>query len=81
MNGKTIIQGGVHIIGKSDYPSDMSSDASKMFGNNIVNLLKIMVGEEGKLLFNIEDDIINGTTAVYNREYISQRIRQMLNIK
>jgi NAD(P) transhydrogenase subunit alpha len=81
VNGKTIISGGVHIIGKSDYPSDMSSDASKMFGNNIVNLLKIMVDADGKLIFNIEDDIINGTTAVYGKEYISQRIRQILNIK
>lgn len=81
VNGKTIISGAVHIIGKSDYPSDMSSDASKMFGNNIVNLLKIMIDNEGKLLFNIEDDIINGTTAVYGKEYISQRVRQVLNIK
>jgi H+-translocating NAD(P) transhydrogenase subunit alpha len=80
-NGKKIIVNGVSIIGKSDYPSDMPTDASKMFGSNIINLLKIMVDEKGNLLLNMEDDIINGTTAVQNKEYISQRIRQMLNIK
>jgi NAD(P) transhydrogenase subunit alpha len=80
-NGKTITVNGVKIVGKSDYPSDMPTDASKMFGSNIVNLLKIMINKEGKLVMNMNDDIINGTTAVHNREYVSQRIKQMLNIK
>jgi NAD(P) transhydrogenase subunit alpha len=80
-NGKNILINGVNIIGKSDYPSDMPSDASKMFGCNIINLLKIMVDKEGKLMLNMQDDILNGTTAVHSKEYISQRVRQMLNIK
>jgi NAD(P) transhydrogenase subunit alpha len=80
-NGKNIIVNGVHIIGKSDYPSDMSSDASKMFGCNIINLLKIMVDKDANLNLNMQDDIINGTTAVHGGEYISQRIKQLLNIK
>jgi NAD(P) transhydrogenase subunit alpha len=80
-NGKNIIVNGVNIIGKSDYPSDMPSDASKMFGCNIINLLKIMVDKDSKLILNLQDDIINGTTAVHGKEYVSQRVRQLLNIK
>jgi NAD(P) transhydrogenase subunit alpha len=80
-NGKTEIVNGVTIIGKSDYPSDMPTDASKMFGSNINNLLKIMIDKEGNLVLNMQDDIINGTTAVHAREYVSQRVKQMLNIK
>lgn len=80
-NGKNIVVQGVHIIGKSDYPSGMPTDASKMFGCNIINLLKIMVDKDGNLVLNMNDDIINGTTAVHNKEYISQRVKQMLNIK
>lgn len=80
-NGKTVVVNGVKIIGKSDYPSDMSTDASKMFGSNIINLLKIMIDKEGNLALNMQDDIINGTTAVHAKEYISQRVKQMLNIK
>jgi NAD(P) transhydrogenase subunit alpha len=80
-NDRTILVNGVTIIGKSDFPSDMPSDASKMFGSNIINLLKIMIGKDGTLDLNMNDDIINGTTAVHNREYISQRVRQMLDIK
>jgi NAD(P) transhydrogenase subunit alpha len=79
-NGKTVIVNGVRIVGKSDYPSEMPTDASKMFGSNIVNLMKIMVEKDGRLNLNMSDDIINGTTAVHGREFVSQRVKQMLNI-
>jgi NAD/NADP transhydrogenase alpha subunit len=80
-NGKNTIVNGVNIIGKSDFPSEMPSDASKMFGCNIINLLKIMINKDARLNLNLQDDIINITTAVHGREYISQRVKQMLNIK
>jgi NAD(P) transhydrogenase subunit alpha len=80
-NGKSIVVNEVIIVGKSDYPSDLPSDASKMFGNNIINLLKIMVDKEGNLVLNMKDDIILGTTAVHGKEYVSPRIKQILNIK
>lgn len=80
-NGTTIVVNGVTIIGKSDYPSEMPTDASKMFGSNIINLLKIMIDKEGKLVLNMQDDIIKGTTACHQKEYVSERVKQMLNIK
>jgi NAD(P) transhydrogenase subunit alpha len=81
VNGKNTIVNGVTIIGKSDYPSDMPTDASKMFGSNIINLLKIMIDKQGNIVLNMADDIIKGTTAVSGKEYVSDRVRQMLNIK
>jgi NAD(P) transhydrogenase subunit alpha len=80
-NGSVEVVNGVTIIGKSDYPSDMPTDASKMFGSNIINLLKIMVEKDGNLRINLQDDIVAGTTAVHGGEYVSQRVKQMLNIK
>jgi H+-translocating NAD(P) transhydrogenase subunit alpha len=80
-NGKNIVVNGVKIIGKTDYPSEMPSDASKMFGSNVINLLKIMIDKDAKLNLNMQDDIINGTTAVHSKEYISARVKQILNIK
>jgi len=80
-NGDTIVVNNITIVGKSDYPSDMPSDASKMFGSNVLNLLKILIDREGRLNVNLEDEIIAGTTAVHNGSYISQRLKQMLNIQ
>jgi NAD(P) transhydrogenase subunit alpha len=80
-NDKTLVYGGVTVVGKSDFPSDMPADASKMFGSNIINLMKILVDKDGNLALNLEDEIINGTVAIHNKEYVSPRIRQILNIK
>ena len=80
-NGTTVEVNGVKIIGKSDYPSGMPSDASKMFGSNIINLLKIMIDKNGNLKPDMTDEIVSGTTAVHGKEYISQRVKQMLEIK
>ncbi|HLP72196.1 MAG TPA: Re/Si-specific NAD(P)(+) transhydrogenase subunit alpha [Bacteroidales bacterium] len=80
-SGENILADGVHIIGKTDYPSEMPTDASRMFGCNLINLLRIMTDKEGKLVLDMNDEIIKGTTAVHGKEYISQRIKQILNIK
>ncbi len=78
--GQNIVVGGVSIIGKTDYLSEMSTDASKMFGSNVINLLKIMVDKSGNLVLNMDDDIIKGTTAIHRKEYVGQRLKQILNI-
>jgi NAD(P) transhydrogenase subunit alpha len=78
-NGKTVVVNEVTIVGKSDYPSDLPTDASRMFGNNIINLLKIMVDKSGTITVNLQDEIMLGTTAVHGKEYVSQRLKTMLN--
>lgn len=78
---RVIVVNGVTIAGNCNYPSEMPADASKMFGNNILNLLKIMIGGQGELKLDLQDEIIHGTTAVHEKEYISERIKQILNIK
>lgn len=80
-NGKTIKVNGVTIIGNSEFPSEMPLDSSKMFGSNIVNLLKVVIDKEGKLVYNLNDEILAGTIAVHNYEYVSQRAKQILGIK
>ncbi len=54
---------------------------ARCLGHNIINLLKIMIDKNGNLVLNLEDDIINCTTAVHSGEYVSQRVQKMLNIK
>jgi len=81
VNGTTVVAHGVKIVGKSDYPATMSSDASKMFGNNTINLLKIMVDKQGQVVPDMTDEIIKGTTAVHGKEYVSPRAKQILEIK
>jgi len=80
-NAKTIVVNGVTIGGRSYYPSAMSSDASRMFGNNLINLLRIMTDGKGNLRIDLSDEIIAGTAAVHGGEYCSPRVKQLLEIK
>ncbi len=58
--GKTISIHGITIIGVTNLPSTMPTDASKMFGKNVINFIKNMI-KDGKTELNLEDDIISGT--------------------
>lgn len=78
--GKNIIINMVNIVGRTDYPSYMPTDSSRMFGNNIINLLKIIIGREGQITLNMDDEIIRGTVAVYKGNYVSARLKQILDI-
>lgn len=80
-DGKNVIEDGVTIVGRSDYPAFMSSDASRMFGNNLINLLRIMTDREGNVKPDPADEIVAGTTAVSGGEYRSPRVIQLLDIK
>ncbi len=77
-NNKVIEKHQVKIIGKSNYPSDMPSDASKMFGKNLVNFLKLLIDEDGNLSLNFEDEIIHGTCITHKNEIINERVKQSI---
>ncbi len=76
---KTVIVNGVQIVGQSYYPSTMPSDASKMFGKNVINLLKLMVDKSGALQLNFEDEIIAGCCITHKNEIINQRVKSTIN--
>jgi NAD(P) transhydrogenase subunit alpha len=80
-NGEIIVENGVSIIGKSNYPSGMPVDASKMFGRNIVNLFKILIDRDGNLALNEKDDIVSSALAVRAKEYFSRRVKELLGVK
>jgi NAD(P) transhydrogenase subunit alpha len=60
-NNETVVKNGVTIIGNSFLPSEMPSDASKLYGKNILNFLQLIITKEGNLNLNFEDDLVKGT--------------------
>jgi len=77
-NGEAIVHNGVTIIGRSDLPSAMSSDSSKMFGQNVINFLKLIIDEEGNMKLNFEDDIIKGTCVTHEKQIVNERIKEFI---
>jgi NAD(P) transhydrogenase subunit alpha len=63
-NNETIRYRGVTIVGNSNLPSSMPSDASKLYGKNILNFLQLIINKEGELFLNWEDELVKGSGVV-----------------
>ncbi len=75
-NGKTIVHKQVKIVGNSTFPSEMPTDASRMFGKNLTNFIKILVSEEGGLNLNFEDDIVSTTCLTREGEIVNEKVKE-----
>ncbi len=73
-----IICGNVIIIGNSNLAASMPSDASKSYGRNVLNFLKMLINKEGGLLIDFTDDIINSTCITKDGEIISPIVKKNL---
>jgi NAD(P) transhydrogenase subunit alpha len=60
-NNEAVQYNGVCIIGNSSLASTMPSDASKLYGKNVLNFLSLIIDKEGKLNVNMEDDLVAGS--------------------
>ncbi len=56
---------GVKIIGYTDLPSRLPTQASQLYGNNLVNLLKLLCPKkDGQIDINFDDEVIRGLTVI-----------------
>jgi len=78
-NNETVVQNGVTIIGQSNYPSLMPVDASRMFGKNVLNFMKLVIADDGKLNLNFEDEIVKGTCITHQGELFNERVKSVIN--
>ena len=51
---------GVKVIGLNNLPSLLSTDASALYARNILEFIKLLLDETGKLTLNLEDDLVKG---------------------
>jgi len=77
-NEKTIVKHGITIVGNSNFPSEMPTDASKMYGKNVLNFLKLIIDENGNINLNFEDDIVKGTCITKGNEIVNERVKSII---
>jgi len=78
-NNELVIHNGVKIIGNSNYPSTIPTDASKMYGNNLINFLKLVIDSDGNLKLDFNDEIVRGTCITHNKTIINERVKSIKN--
>jgi NAD(P) transhydrogenase subunit alpha len=77
-NDETVNYKGVSIVGTSRLPGTMPSDASKLYGKNILNFLQLIIGKEGQLNLNFEDDLVKGTCIAHNKAVTNERVNALI---
>jgi NAD(P) transhydrogenase subunit alpha len=80
-NDKVVTHKKITIIGQSNYPAVTPLDASRMFGKNVFNFLKLIIGDEGKLSLNFEDEIVKGTCITHEGEIMNEQVRTLTENK
>lgn len=76
-NNETIVYNGVSIVGNSNLPATMPSDASKLYGKNVLNFLQLIITKEGEINLNWDDDLVKGSCITYNGEVMHERVKPL----
>lgn len=78
-NDETVLHNGVTIFGSSSLAGTMPSDASKLYGKNILNFLQLMINKEGVFNLNFEDDLVKGTCIVHEGMITNERVKALID--
>ncbi len=73
-NEQITTENGVLIVGNSNLQSGMPSDASKMYGKNILNFLQLIINNEGSFNLNFDDELVKGTCITNSGKIIHERL-------
>ena len=66
---KIVTENGVTIVGYTDFPSRMATQASTLFATNIRHMMTDLTPEkDGVINHNMEDDVIRGATVTHANE-------------
>jgi NAD(P) transhydrogenase subunit alpha len=69
MDEKIVTDNGVTIIGYTDFPSRMATQASTLYATNIRHLMTDLTPEkDGVINHDMEDDVIRGATITHEKE-------------
>jgi NAD(P) transhydrogenase subunit alpha len=66
-SGEMVVAHGVTIIGHPNMPAATPADASLLYARNIQALL-LSTLSEGKVVLNLEDEVVDGTLLTHNGE-------------
>ena len=78
-NGETVSRNAVTIIGNSNLAATMPSDASKLYGKNVLNFLVLITDKEGNLTLNWNDDLVKGCCITHDGNVVHERIKPVVN--
>lgn len=73
-DGQQVLHHGVTIIGNSNLPATLPSDASKLYGKNLFNFLQLIV-KAGEVALDWEDELVKGACITHDGQIVNERIK------
>ncbi len=77
--GETVREHGVSIIGAINLASSVPYHASQMYARNVATFLAYMV-KDGKMQFNLQDEIMRETMVTRGGEIVNARVREFYKL-
>ena len=68
--GQTVVRHDVSILAPLNLPATLPEHASALFARNVLALLELLVGEDGALKLDFEDEIVKGACIVREGEIV-----------
>jgi H+-translocating NAD(P) transhydrogenase subunit alpha len=78
--GETVTHNGIAIVGPVNLPSAVPYHASQMYAKNIATFLKYLIGKDGNLTLNREDEIVRETLVTYGGEVVHAKVRELMGL-
>jgi H+-translocating NAD(P) transhydrogenase subunit alpha len=66
--GQVVVEHDVTIVAPLNLPSQMAEHASQLYARNVQALLELLVGEDGRVSMDFEDEIIAGACVTRQKE-------------
>ena len=77
-NNETIQYKNVTIVGNSNLASTLPSDASKLYGKNVLNFLQLIITKDGNINLNFDDDIVKGSCITHAGKVVNEKVAQLI---
>jgi len=69
--GETVVRHDVKIVSPLNLPASMAEHSSQLFARNVLALLELLVGEDGALQLDFDDEIVRGACIVRDGEIVN----------
>ncbi len=76
--GENTVVNGVAILAPLNLAATVPFDASQLYARNVGAFLKLLVGEDGALTVNLNDDVVAGACAVHGGQPVNPRVAALL---
>src|ERR1700694_2781038 len=69
--GETVVRHDVKIVSPLNLPASMPEHSSQLFARNVLALLELLIGEDGTLNLDFDDEIVAGACGVRDGEIVN----------